>query len=57
MITVQGTMIRAAIESADPVRLGEVTDAVERVMLARFGSGPVEGEMNALIVTAEKPSA
>ena len=57
VITVQGTMIRAAIEAADPARLGEVTDAVERVMLARFGSGPVEGEMNALIVTAEKPSA
>jgi SAM-dependent methyltransferase len=57
VITVQGSMIRTAIEAADPGRLNVAVDAVERVMLARFGSGPVEGATNALIVTAEKPSA
>ena len=57
VITVQGSMIRTAIEAADPARLDEATDAVERLMLARFGSGPVEGATTALIVTAEKPSA
>ena len=57
VITVHGSMIRTAIEAADPGRLNEATDAVERVMLARFGSGPIEGATNALIVTAEKPRA
>jgi hypothetical protein len=48
-------MLRTAIETADPSRLGEATKAVEQVMLTRFGEGPVEGEMKALIVTATKP--
>ena len=55
VITVQGSMIRTAIEAACPGRLEGVTDAVAVVMLARFGSGPIEGTTNALIVTAEKP--
>jgi len=55
VITVQGSMLRTAIETADPSRLGEATKAVEQVMLTRFGEGPVEGEMKALIVTATKP--
>ena len=53
--TVQGSLLRAAIEAADPSRLGEATDAVERVMRAQFGDGPVEGENKALIVTTTKP--
>lgn len=57
VITTKGSMIRAAIEAADRARLDEVTDAVERAMSARFGSGPVEGASNALIVTAENQSA
>jgi len=55
VITVQGSLLRAAIEAADPSRLGEATDAVERVMRTRFGDGPVEGENKALIVTTTKP--
>jgi SAM-dependent methyltransferase len=55
VITVQGSMMRTAIEAACPERLEEVTDAVEQVMLARFGGGPIEGTTNALIVTAAKP--
>ena len=54
VITVEGSLLRTAIEAADPSRLGEATDAVERVMRARFGDGPVEGEMTALIVTTTK---
>ncbi len=53
--TVQGSLLRTAIETADPSRLGEVTDAVERIMRTRFGDGPVEGENKALIVTTTKP--
>lgn len=56
VITTQGSMIRTAIEAADPARLGEVTDAVEQALLARFGPGPVEGRSNAVIVTAERCS-
>ena len=55
VITVQGSLLRTAIEAADPSRLDDATDAVERVMRTRFGDGPVEGEMTALIVTTTKP--
>jgi len=55
VITVQGSLLRTAIETADPSRLGEATQAVEQVMLTRFGEGPVEGEIKALIVTATRP--
>jgi hypothetical protein len=55
VITVQGSLLRTAIETADPSRLGEATKAVEKVMFARFGEGPVEGETKALIVTTTKP--
>jgi len=53
--TVQGSLLRTAIEAADPSRLGEATDSVEHVIRARFGDGPVEGESKALFVTAAKP--
>jgi SAM-dependent methyltransferase len=55
VITVQGSLLRTAIEAANPSRLGEATDAVERIMRTRFGEGPVEGETRALIVTTTKP--
>jgi SAM-dependent methyltransferase len=55
VITVQGSLLRTAIEMADPCRLAEATKAVEQVMLSRFGEGPVEGEMQALIVRTTKP--
>jgi hypothetical protein len=54
VFTVHGSLLRTAIEAADPSRLDEATDAVERVMRAQFGDGPVEGP-KALIVTAERP--
>jgi hypothetical protein len=55
IITVQGSLLRTAIEATDPSRLAEATKAVEQVMIARFGEGPVEGENKALIVTTAKP--
>src|SRR5262245_3544992 len=55
VITVQGSLLRTAIETADPSRLGEATKVVEQAMLARFGEGPVEGDTRALIVTTTKP--
>lgn len=53
-MTVQGSLVRAAIEAADASRLVEATNAVEQAMRARFGNGPVEGETKALIVTTAK---
>ena len=55
LFIVQGSLLRTAIEATDPSRLGEATDAVERVMRARFGDGPVVGNNQALIVTTTKP--
>ncbi len=55
VITVQGSLLRTAIEAADPSLLAEATDAVEQVMRTRFGDGPVEGETKALIVIATRP--
>lgn len=55
MITVQGSLLRTAIEAAAPARLGEATRAVERALVARFGRGAVEGETKALVVVATKP--
>jgi hypothetical protein len=55
VISVQGSLVRTAIEATDPSRLGEATDAEERVTRARFGEGPVVGESKALIVTATRP--
>jgi SAM-dependent methyltransferase len=53
--TVQGSLLRSAIEAANPARLGEATDAVEVAMRKRFGDGPVEAETKALVVTAVRP--
>ena len=55
VILVQGSLLRTAIEAADPSRLDEAIDAVERVMLKRFGDGPVVGQNKALIVTTTRP--
>jgi hypothetical protein len=54
VITVQGSLLRTAIEAADPSRLA-ATEAVEHVMFAQFGEGAVEGTTKALIVTTTKP--
>jgi ubiquinone/menaquinone biosynthesis C-methylase UbiE len=55
--TVHGSLIRTAIEVADPERLGEATDAVEQALRTKFGEGPIAGATNALMVAAEKPLA
>jgi SAM-dependent methyltransferase len=48
----QGSPLRNEIEARDPARLDEATDRAEAAIRARFGSGPVEGRMQALMVTA-----
>jgi SAM-dependent methyltransferase len=48
----QGTPLRNEIDARDPRRLAEVTEAATRAIAERFGEGPVEGKMQAHVVTA-----
>ncbi len=57
IITVQGSMLRVAIEAWNASRMDEATGVVEQVMRERFGDGPVHGETKALMVTASKWAA
>ena len=47
----QGTPLRNEIEARDATRLGEATDAAEREITRRFGSGPIDAKMQAHIVS------
>ena len=48
----QGSPLRAEIEARGPDRLDDVTAQVADALAARFGAGPVENRMSALVVTA-----
>jgi ubiquinone/menaquinone biosynthesis C-methylase UbiE len=48
----QGTPLRNEIEARDKSRLEEATDAAERAVAARFGTGKVDGKIQALVITA-----
>ena len=51
-----GGMIRAAIEAQMPDRVAEITEATAGAIEARFGSGPVEAPLRALLFTAVRPN-
>jgi SAM-dependent methyltransferase len=48
----QGTPLRNEIEARDASRLEEATSAAATAIARRFGSGPVEGRISALVITA-----
>ena len=50
----QGTPLRSEIEARDPSRLTEATDAAATAIEKRFGSGAVDGRIQALVVVAER---
>jgi SAM-dependent methyltransferase len=50
----QGTPWRGEIEARAPGRLAEVTDAAERALATRFGTGPVDGKIQAHVLTARR---
>lgn len=50
----QGTPLRNEIEARGPDRLGEATDAAEKALSQRFGSGPVDGKIQAHVVMVER---
>jgi SAM-dependent methyltransferase len=49
----QGTPWRSEIGSHGTSALEQATDAVEKGITARFGAGPVEGKIQAFVVTVE----
>ena len=49
----QGTPLRNEIETRAAARLGEATDVAEKALAKRFGNGPVDGKIQAHIVTIE----
>lgn len=50
----QGTPWRNEIETRDAARLGEATDAAAAAVAKRFGPGPVDGKIQALVITIER---
>jgi SAM-dependent methyltransferase len=50
----QGTPLRNEIEARDASRLGEATDIAAQAIARRFGSGTVDGKIQAHVVTIEK---
>lgn len=51
----QGTPLRGEIESRDPHGLAPATAAAVSALQSRFGAGPFENRMSALVVTAHRP--
>jgi ubiquinone/menaquinone biosynthesis C-methylase UbiE len=47
----QGTPLRGEIEARDPSGLERATQAAEAELARRFGPGPIEGRIEALVVT------
>lgn len=50
----QGTPIRNEIDARDASRTAEAIDVAEAALTKRFGPGPVDGKIQALIVTVER---
>ena len=50
----QGSPLRSEIEARDPIRLAEATDAAAAAIAARFGAGPIEGKIQALVIAAQR---
>ena len=50
----QGTPLRNEIQARDASRLAEATNAVASAIAARFGPGPVDGKIQALVVAVER---
>ena len=50
----QGTPMRNEIEARDASRLGEATEVAADAIAQRFGRGPVDGKIQAHVVTVER---
>jgi ubiquinone/menaquinone biosynthesis C-methylase UbiE len=50
----QGSPLRAEIEAREAGRVAEATEAAAQAVAARFGSGPIEGKIQAHVITAAR---
>jgi ubiquinone/menaquinone biosynthesis C-methylase UbiE len=50
----QGTPLRSEIQERDPSRLEEATDIAEKAIAQRFGSGAVNGKIQAHVITIDR---
>ncbi len=50
----QGTPVRSEIEARDPHGLERATEAVAEALRERFGDGPIEGRIQALVVSVRR---
>ena len=50
----QGTPLRAEIEAQGPAKLDEATERAERALAGRFGSGAIEGRIQAIVVSVAR---
>jgi ubiquinone/menaquinone biosynthesis C-methylase UbiE len=50
----RGTPLRNEIEARDASRLREATEHAAEVLAKRFGRGPIDGRMRALVITAKR---
>ena len=48
----QGTPLRNEIEARDATRLDEATDSAAAAIAARFGTGPIDGKIQAHVISA-----
>jgi ubiquinone/menaquinone biosynthesis C-methylase UbiE len=48
----QGTPLRGEIAALDPTGLARATDVAAAALSARFGAGPVDGRIQAIVITA-----
>jgi hypothetical protein len=53
--TCQGGVLRSHIESHAPGRLEEITEAVAAALAEKFGKGPIDAPMQAILFTAVRP--
>jgi hypothetical protein len=51
---VQGTPLRAEVEARDAGALSKATDAAAAAIAAKFGNGPVDAKIQAVVVTIER---
>jgi hypothetical protein len=57
MATCQGGVLRSHIESHAPDRLQEITEVVAAALAEKFGTGPIDAPMKAILFTSVRPIA
>lgn len=50
----QGTPLRTEVDTSDPAQLARATDVVAKAIAERFGTGAVEGKIQAIVIAVER---